>query len=192
MTGPCVTASRTSVRRFTGRFAKRLVALALLGGSLAFGVPVASDFAARTSVASAADALLEAFHLARTEALARNAQVTICKSANTRDEHPECAESSAEWPEGWVVFEDNGTIGKIDAADKVISRGRVAATVDAVSVKPARAASVTFHPVGPVTGPGSTLEVHIESSLSRGSFERVVCLSILGRAHVSKSGACQA
>lgn len=192
MTGPCVAASTTSVRRFAGRIAKWLVALAFLGVSLAFGLPVATDFAARTSVANAADALLEAFHLARMEAFARNAQVTICKSANTRDEHPQCAESAAEWPEGWVVFEDNGTIGMIDAADKVISKGRAAVNVDAVSERPARAVSITFNPVGPITGPSSTLEVHLAASLSRGSFERAVCLSILGRAHVSKSGACQA
>lgn len=192
MTGPFVAASRTSDRRFGGQqLAKGLVALALMAASLAFGVPAARDFAARTSVANGADALLEAFHLARMEALARNAQVTICKSANTGDAHPECAESSAEWPAGWVVFEDKGTVGMIDAADKVIAKGRAPVPIEAVSEQPARAAAVTFNPVGPITGPTGTLEVHIASSLSRGSFERVVCLSILGRAHVSKSGACQ-
>ena len=192
MTGPCVAASRTSARRFGGQFAKWLIALVLLGASLALGVPLARDFAARMSVANGADALLEAFHLARMEALARNAQVTICKSSNTKDLLPACAGSSAEWPEGWIVFEDKGTVGMIDAADKVIARGRLAVAVDKVSERPARAATVTFHPVGPITGPTGTLEVHISSSSSGGSFERVVCLSILGRAHVSKSGACHA
>lgn len=184
MTGIGVAAARTS--------SVRLVALALLGVLLALGVPAARDFAARISVATGADALLEALHLARMEALARHAQVTICKSANSQDALPTCSGSSAEWPEGWVVFEDNGTLGTIDAADKVISTGRAAGAIDAISERPVRFASVTFNPVGPITGPTTPLELHIASSLSRGSFERVVCLSILGRAHVSKSGACQA
>ena len=191
MTGTCVAATGTSVRFVGGQLAKWLLALALLGLSLAFGVPVARDFAVRTSVATGADALLEALHLARMEALARNAQVTICKSANAQDANPTCAGSSAEWPEGWVVFVDHGTVGVIEASDRVISTGRAAGAIDAVSERPTRVASVTFNPVGPITGPTSTLEVHIASTLSRGSFERVVCLSILGRAHVSKSGACQ-
>jgi type IV fimbrial biogenesis protein FimT len=186
-----VATARTSVRIPPARLAKWLVALALLGVSVAFGVPVARDFAARASVVTGADALLEAFHLARMEALARNAQVTVCKQASPRDAFPGCAQSSAQWSEGWVVFVDGGTIGKIDAADEVISTGRAAGTIDAISERPMPVASITFNPVGPITGPASHLEVRIASSLSRGSFERVVCLSLLGRAHVSKSGACQ-
>jgi len=187
-----VAAIGASVRLFAAQLAKWLVALVLLGVSLAFGVPVGRDFAVRTSVATAADALAEAFHLARTEAIARKAQVTICKSASTRGAPPECAGSSAEWSEGWVVFVDHGTIGRIEAADEVISTGSSVAAIATFSERPAQVGSVTFSPLGPVTGPTGTLEVHIASPLSRGTFERVVCLSILGRAHVSKSGACQA
>jgi type IV fimbrial biogenesis protein FimT len=174
------------------RSAKWLLALALLGASLAFGVPLARDFAVRTSVAAGADALLEAFHLARTEALARNVSVTICKSVRTRDAGPACAGSDAEWPNGWIVFVDQGAIGTIETADKVIATGQSVGPIDAVSEKPAPTAFITFNPVGPISGPTRSLEVHISSSLSRGSFERVICLSLLGRAHVSKSGACQA
>lgn len=185
-------ATRTSGRLVGGPLAKWLVALALLGVSLACGVPVASDFAARTSVATSADELVGAFHLARSEALTRHMSVTVCKSANTQATPPACAGSAAEWPDGWVVFVDGGTIGRIEAADKVISTGRSDGAIDTVSERPVRVAAITFNPVGPVTGPTGILEVHIASSLSRGSFERVICLSILGRAHVSKTGACQA
>jgi len=186
-----VASTGTSVRLVPARWAKWLVALALLAVSLAFGVPLARDFAARTSVAAGADALLEAFHLARSEALVRKVSVTICKTANTQAPLPACAGSAAEWPQGWVVFVDQGTIGVVDAFDKVIARGRPLGAID-VEERPTRLASVTFNPVGPIAGPASTLEVHITSPLSRGSFERVICLSLLGRAHVSKSGGCQA
>ena len=142
-------------------------------------------------MATCADALVEAFRLARSEAMTRKVAVTVCKSVNTQGTPPACAESTAEWPDGWVVFVDGGTIGTIEAADKVISTSSSGGAIDTVSERPIRVASVTFNPLGPITGPTGTLEVHIASSLSRGSFGRVVCLSILGRAHVSKSGACQ-
>lgn len=171
---------------------KSLLVLAFLGAATMLGVPRARDFMARTSVAAGADALLEALNTARMEALNRKAPVTICKSSNADDDRPACAENSANWPEGWVVFVDHGTLGTIEAADKVIARGRSEGKIDAVTEKPMRLASITFNPVGPVTGPTSTLEVHLAAFLSRGTFERVICLSVLGRAHVAKSGSCPA
>jgi type IV fimbrial biogenesis protein FimT len=171
---------------------KSLLVLGLLGAALVLVAPPGRDFAARTSVAAGADAILAALHTARMEALVRNTQVTICKSSNFGNERPACAESSAEWPEGWVVFVDHGTIGTIEAGDKIISRGRSDGKIDLAIEQPVRVASITFHPVGPITGPVGTLELHFASSLTRGTFERVICLSILGRAHVSRSGSCQA
>ena len=177
---------------FASPASKLLIAMTLLAAGLMTGIPAGKDFMARTSVTVGADALLEALHTARMEALARNAQVTICKSSNALDEFPKCADSAARWPEGWVVFVDGGTIGSIEPADKVISKGRSAAKVDAVTERPTPLASITFNPVGPITGPTSTVEVHLAASLAGGTFERVICLSILGRAHLAKSGPCQA
>ena len=182
----------TAARAFSSSAARLLVAAALLAAGLMAGIPAAKDFVARTSVTGGADALLEALHTARMEALARNAQVTICKSPSAHDELPRCADSAAAWPEGWVVFVDGGTIGSIEPADHVISRGRSAVKLDAVTERPAPLASITFHPVGPVTGPTSPFEIHLAASLTHGSFERVICLSLLGRAHLAKSGSCQA
>jgi type IV fimbrial biogenesis protein FimT len=173
-------------------FARLLVGVASLGGVLALGVPAATDFSARTSVITGADAFLEALHTARMQALKQNAQVTICKSPNALDPSPTCAQSSAEWTEGWVVFVDRGTIGNIEASDKVISKGRPSGKIESVTERPARLASITFNPVGPITGPAGNLEVHLASSLTRGSFERVICLSVLGRAYVAKGSSCHA
>ena len=172
--------------------ARLLVGLALLGAVLTFGIPAARDFAARTSVAAGADALLEALNTARMEALNRNAQVTICKSSSSRGRFPTCVDSTAEWSEGWVVFLDRGAIGAIDPSDKVISTGRSSGKVESVSERPTRLASITFNPVGPITGPTATLEVRLASSVTQGTFERVICLSVLGRAHIAKAGSCEA
>ena len=172
--------------------AKLLVLAMCLGAALALGAPVVSDFMARTAVAAATDALLDAFHVARMEALARNAPVTVCKSPDADAPFPRCATSAADWSGGWIVFVDRGSIGVREAGDDVISAGRPAGRVPAVTEAPGRLASITFHPVGPVTGPAGTFEIHLAASLARGSFERVICLSILGRAHVAKSAQCHA
>jgi type IV fimbrial biogenesis protein FimT len=169
-----------------------MVGLAFLGAVLTLGVPAGRDWAARTSVVDGADALLKALHTARTEALTRNAQVTICKSSSSQDRLPACAESTAEWSEGWVVFLDGGAIGTIEASDKVISTGRLGGKIESVTERPTRLASITFNPVGPITGPTGNLEVHLASPVKHGTFERVICLSVLGRAHIAKTGSCKA
>lgn len=184
----------SAIRKFLGdagsTLAKLLLLIASLGSVLALGIPRGKEFAARTSVIASADALLEALHAARMEALARNTQVTICKSARG-DGLLMCAESSAEWPGGWIVFEDRGAIGTLEASDRIIFTGHAHEGIESVIERPTRFASITFNPVGPITGPGGPLEVHLASSVG-GKFERVICLSILGRAHVAKSGSCSA
>jgi len=180
----------SAIRRHPGSaLAKLLLLLVSAGGVLALGIPRGKEFAARTSVVAGADALLEALHAARMEAWTRNTQVTICKSSGG-DGRPTCAESSAEWPGGWIVFEDRGAIGTIEASDRIIFVGQAHEGIESVIERPSRFASITFNPVGPITGPGGPLEVHLASSSVGGKFERVICLSILGRAHVAKSGSC--
>ncbi|KQT13849.1 hypothetical protein ASG30_18230 [Ramlibacter sp. Leaf400] len=166
-----------------------LIALTLLGMALALGVPSLRDCFVRTSVSAGADALVAAMHTARMEALTLNAQVTICKSTDPQATSPACADSSAEWPGGWVVFVDQGAAGVIDGPDRVITTGRANGAIDAASETPLGVAAITFSPVGPVVGISGPYEIRFASLLTRGVFEKVICLSILGRA---RTGRCPA
>jgi type IV fimbrial biogenesis protein FimT len=158
---------------------------------LAVAIPGMRDFLARASVSSAAAAFMEALHTARMEALARNSQVTICKSRNVNVEAPACAGSEADWTAGWVIFVDEGTSGLIDGADEVIATGHAEGGIDLAAESPGRVGSFTFSPVGPITGASGVHEIRFVASLSSGSFERVICLSILGRAS-TRTGSCPA
>lgn len=185
--------TRAGTRNSSASAAKAqwLVGLAFLVAVLTFGVPAARDWAARTSVVAGADALLEALHTARMEALTRNAQVTICKSSSSQERFPACAESTADWSEGWIVFLDRDAIGTIEPSDKVIATGRSGGKIESVTERPTRLASITFNPVGPITGPNGNLEIHLASPVNHETFERVICLSVLGRAHIAKTGPCK-
>lgn len=163
-----------------------LVAFTLLGTVLALGVPGLRDCFVRTSVSAGADALVAAMHTARMEALTMNAQVTICKSIDPQAPSPACAGSTAEWPSGWVVFVDQGVTGVIDGTDRVLSTGRANGTIDAASETPLGVAAITFSPVGPVVGITGPYEIRFASLLTRGVFEKVICLSILGRARTGR------
>lgn len=167
-----------------------LVVLTLLAIVIGLGVPGMRDFVVRTSLAAGADAFVEALNTARVEALTRNVQVTVCKSSNPDHATPACVGNTADWPEGWIVFVDQGTIGAVDVTDKVLSAGRAEGKVESAVELPSRAGFITFNPVGPITGPATGLELRWTTPLSSGSFERVICVSLLGRASLARTGGC--
>lgn len=187
----CTGKARRDARRGAS-IISMVIALNVLGSFIAFGVPPLRDALTRASVSAGADALVGALRTARMEALRRNAPVTICKSAWPEQPGAGCADSSAEWPDGWVVFVDEGVVGAIDGTDRVISTGRVGGPIDSVSEQPTRIAAITFHPVGPVAGPAGTHEVRLASALSHGTFSRVICVSLLGRTSSMSAGNCPA
>jgi type IV fimbrial biogenesis protein FimT len=59
-----------------------MVGVAVLAIALGVGVPSMSEFIKNSRLAAHTNDLLTSLHLARTEAIKRNARVTLCKSAN--------------------------------------------------------------------------------------------------------------
>jgi Tfp pilus assembly protein FimT len=159
---------------------------------VATGLPEARDLMTRTSVAAAADAFVEALNSARLEAARRKVPVTLCKSLDPDHPSPHCAGNTVEWPEGWIAFVDRGAVGAVDGSDQVLFTGRAGRPIDTAIEFPSRMGSVTFHPVGPITGPAGGFELRWASALSTGTYERVICLSVLGRASAGRPGTCQA
>jgi type IV fimbrial biogenesis protein FimT len=63
--------------------------------------------------------LVSAIHLARSEAINRGMRVTVCKTSSPMSTQPLC-DSAADWPNGWLVFVDDGTRGVIDSGDTLL------------------------------------------------------------------------
>jgi type IV fimbrial biogenesis protein FimT len=150
----------------------------------------ARDFITQTSVTAGADAFVSALNSARVEALRRKVPVTVCKSPNPDHGSPHCAGKAGGWPEGWIAFVDQGARGAVDGSDQVLFAGKADAPIETAIEIPSRVAFITFHPVGPITGPADGVELRWGSALSTGTFERVICLSILGRASLARTGPC--
>jgi len=81
-----------------------MVTLMVAGVVLGIGVPAFNELTANNQMATAANDLVSQFHLARTEAIKRRANVTICPSTDGLT----CTAGTG-FEEGWIVFVDCST-----------------------------------------------------------------------------------
>lgn len=96
-----------------------LVAIAVLGVLLSIGVPAFGNFAVDSRLASATNRFVSAIHLARSEAVRRNARVTLCPSGDGVS----CA-TGGEWAQGWIVFADLDSTGERDSGEPILAVGQ--------------------------------------------------------------------
>lgn len=84
-----------------------LVTLAIAAILLTVAVPNFKAFVVSSRMASQANDLITALSLARSEAVKRAANVTVCAS-NTAIAAPSCA-GAGPWTQGWIVKDAGGT-----------------------------------------------------------------------------------
>jgi type IV fimbrial biogenesis protein FimT len=85
-----------------------LCALAVLGVLAALGIPALGRMVASSAVASHAQLFLIDSRYARSEALRRGVNVTLCRALDPEAPSPVCAGTSTGggWERGWLVFVD--------------------------------------------------------------------------------------
>lgn len=116
-----------------------MVGVAVLAIALGAGVPSMSEFIKNSRLAAHTNDLLASLHLARTEAIKRNARVTLCKSADAAT----CNTAAGTgWQIGWMVFADAAPFGSREGADAVLDSHGAAATD--VSITPRAFATDTI------------------------------------------------
>ena len=96
-----------------------MVTMAVAGILLGLAVPNFRGFLTNSRANALTNDLVTAFYLARSEAVKRGVQVTVCKSTNTNDTNPTCS-TSAGWETGWLIFTDGGTRGTLDGSDTLL------------------------------------------------------------------------
>jgi type IV fimbrial biogenesis protein FimT len=72
---------------------------------LGVGIPTFSQFISTNQMAAAVNDINSALHLARTEAVKRRANVTVCPSTDWNSVAPSCANAGS-FEDGWIVFVD--------------------------------------------------------------------------------------
>jgi len=125
--------------------------------------------------------LLSSLQYARTEALNRNQNVSVCRSPNPAAAPPACGVSNdnGTWATGWLVFTDGGAAGVVDGTDQVLRVGQPAIAL--VFDVPPRYSnwlgfSATGRPRAGVNGAANGTII-----LCNGVLRRAIRISIAGR-----------
>jgi type IV fimbrial biogenesis protein FimT len=152
-----------------------MVAIAVLAVLLALAAPSFTNASLPSKLRSVANSLVGAALLARSEAIKRDAVVTLCVSADGAT----CG--AGNWSQGWIVTAGAGTI----------PLQSVQAAPTGFRVTPAGgAAALTFQP----SGVGATTETFTicRSTPTAGAQERSVSISAVGRPSVqtTTNGVC--
>lgn len=163
-----------------------VVALAIVGILAAMAAPSMTKLMAGMAVDSQVQELATSLRLARSEALKRGMEVSVCSSSSGA-----ACLTTPDWTKGWIVFYDyngDGTLNTTGGDDAVI-----------------HAQSGSVHGVGSVSGAPSNLIFMRNGILlanaaatfdfkavgSQASSEQVVCVNKQGRVQVKKgTGSC--
>lgn len=95
-----------------------MVTLAVAIILLAVGMPLFSGVVANNRATSEANMFLAGFKLARSEAIKRAAQVSVCAIDNPDASPLVCGDDNGDWVNGLLVFTDGSTAGTVDGTDE--------------------------------------------------------------------------
>lgn len=165
-------ATRRRIRRGAGfTIVELMVALTIAAVLATLAVPAMLDAVLSARLSGYANTLLVSSHLARSEAIKRNAVVTLCAS----EDRATC--SAGTWNRGWIILAGETVIQVQEAS---ATGYRFSGTVDRIDYQP--------------TGVGATMATVTlcRSAPSAGHLEKVVRVSATGRASVSTThtGVC--
>lgn len=161
-----------------------LTAIAIVAILLAIGVPSFADAMRRNRMAAVTNDVSAALALAKSEAVKRGMQVTVCGG---NADQSDCA-GSGTWSAGLIVFHDDAlTTGQLDGTDEMIQVSPPAAEKN-IGVTVDRNA-LTFRPNGSITGlaAGATSVITIVPTYGcTGDDARTVTLNRAGRPAVAR------
>lgn len=152
-----------------------LIALAILTVLVGLAVPSYNQFSLGGKLRSYANDLVAGAVLARSEAIKRSGFVRMCVSSGAG-----CVAGG--WEQGWVIFHDADDDGVLDVGETVVYRQQSAAPGFKIT---GTVQTLRFQPTG--VGATSASLVVCRATPSVGSQERVVSLSVTGRAAVTRT-----
>ena len=169
-----------------------LVVIAIVGILATLAAPSVIQFARRSAMQSLSNDFTGGMQKARSEAVARNTCVSICKSANAGAAEPRCTTASDEWNIGWIAFTNTAcdrTLGTSDpaAAGDIIFVRQPGDPRYTLVVSPSGRDSFTFGPQGG-TGLATGRLSLMDSQDNNNPMNRVICVDSMGRTRIITDG----
>ena len=95
-----------------------MVTVAIVSIVVAFGIPAMTEFSKNDRLTTNINTLIGHLSYARSEAVKRSVQVTLCVSNNSGDPAPSC--TGGNWEDGWIVYIDADGDDSFTAGEEVI------------------------------------------------------------------------
>jgi type IV fimbrial biogenesis protein FimT len=161
---------------------------------MAAAVPSFVTFIRKTYVTSGVNTFIADLRFARSEAIRLGGGVILCRSDAPEASSPACGSGSGPngngWVSGWVVFQDLNNNGAINSGEPVLRVQSPIASLNSI-VEGGGSSSTKFK----FTATGRLLNVSSATHLQFGGnpefsndLQRVVCVSIGGRARIAGDG----
>ena len=177
-------ALKRGVRGFT--LLELMFTVTVAGILLGFGVPSFVDMVRNNRAAANINELSTAFSIARSEAIRRGANITVCRSSDG-------ANCGADWADGWIMFVDNAATDTAAPVPGALLRVWPAMPGDAAVVTFANAVAtdvqwVRFGPRGGArTAAAMPLILEVELAGCTGDQQRRLELNTVGRATIARA-----
>lgn len=95
-----------------------IITLTLISIVTAFAIPSMTSFTKNDRLVTNINSMVGHLAYARSEAVKRSQQVSMCVSNNTDTPAPSC--TGGNWEDGWIVYIDADANNSFDAAEEVI------------------------------------------------------------------------
>lgn len=167
---------KNSSQGFT--FVEFMVVFALGAVLVSLAVPGFASLVRNNRIKSAGDALLSSLSLAHSEAIKRNAPVTVCKSSDGAS----CV-TSGDYSQGWIVYvDDQSTPGTVETGETIIfTREPVHQTLSLAGSGAANISNfIVFGPEGTTADAGSLTICNDQA----GNHGRAINVSAMGRVRI--------
>ena len=157
-----------------------MVTMTIAAILLTLGIPGLIDFTRNARRDSQVSDIVVALNYARSEAIRRNHNITVCPSENGLD-----CNNTKRWENGWLIFTDPNSNGAVDDSDTIL---RVGEGIKADTTLRSARTRLTYQSTGFSAGFNDTLRV----CDPRGTdFARSVIISNTGRVRVkNKASIC--
>jgi len=148
-------------------------------------IPSFSETISNNRLVTQTNAFTTSLATARSEAIKRGLQVTVCKSANGS-----ACTTAGNWEQGWIVFEDNNGDGDVDAGDDLIRVNSALHTGYTLRVGGSFNNWIAYTRTGMGAGNGGTSDTfRMCTSAAITSKSRAVNISTTGRARLIANAA---